>query len=92
MFQENGDFTSPDGLQRGVQYPFSVNEKVIIKVSMVCFTINFVRLLLSQMVEGIISSINFYRVTGERPKNLLGKKLSLHLSVSMAGELSRIFC
>lgn len=29
--RENGDFTSPDGLQRGVQYPFSVNEKVIIK-------------------------------------------------------------
>ena len=41
MFQENGDFTSPDGLQRGVQYPFSVNEKVIIKVSTVCFTFNF---------------------------------------------------
>ncbi|PNX92489.1 hypothetical protein L195_g014100 [Trifolium pratense] len=29
--RENGDFTSVDGLQRGVQYPFSVNEKVIIK-------------------------------------------------------------
>ncbi|GAU49467.1 hypothetical protein TSUD_91390 [Trifolium subterraneum] len=29
--RENGDFTSADGLQRGVQYPFSVNEKVIIK-------------------------------------------------------------
>jgi len=32
MFQENGDYSAPDGLQRGVQYPFSVNEKVIIKV------------------------------------------------------------
>ncbi|CAK8576792.1 unnamed protein product [Lathyrus sativus] len=31
MNRENGDFTSADGLQRGVQYPFSVNEKVIIK-------------------------------------------------------------
>jgi hypothetical protein len=41
MFQENGDFTSADGLQRGVQYPFSVNEKVIIKVNMICFTFNF---------------------------------------------------
>ncbi|XLU48046.1 hypothetical protein S245_042860 [Arachis hypogaea] len=29
--RENGDFTAADGLQRGVQYPFSVNEKVIIK-------------------------------------------------------------
>lgn len=31
MNRENGDFTAADGLQRGVQYPFSVNEKVIIK-------------------------------------------------------------
>ena len=30
--QENGD-VGDDGLHRGVQYPFSVNEKVIIKVS-----------------------------------------------------------
>ncbi|XP_019454251.1 PREDICTED: uncharacterized protein LOC109355513 [Lupinus angustifolius] len=29
--RENGDFTATDGLQRGVQYPFSINEKVIIK-------------------------------------------------------------
>ncbi|ESW03669.1 hypothetical protein PHAVU_011G032200 [Phaseolus vulgaris] len=29
--RENGDFSAADGLQRGVQYPFSVNEKVIIK-------------------------------------------------------------
>ncbi|CAJ1933785.1 unnamed protein product [Sphenostylis stenocarpa] len=29
--RENGDYTAVDGLQRGVQYPFSVNEKVIIK-------------------------------------------------------------
>ncbi|TKY67706.1 U-box domain-containing protein 62 [Spatholobus suberectus] len=29
--RENGDFHAADGLQRGVQYPFSVNEKVIIK-------------------------------------------------------------
>ncbi|XP_027353651.1 uncharacterized protein LOC113864294 isoform X1 [Abrus precatorius] len=29
--RENGDFTAVDGLQRGVQYPFSVNERVIIK-------------------------------------------------------------
>ncbi|XP_014494593.1 uncharacterized protein LOC106756613 [Vigna radiata var. radiata] len=29
--RENGDYSAPDGLQRGVQYPFSVNEKVIIK-------------------------------------------------------------
>ncbi|KAG4386699.1 hypothetical protein GLYMA_11G104000v4 [Glycine max] len=28
---ENGDFTAADGLQRGVQYPFLVNEKVVIK-------------------------------------------------------------
>lgn len=41
MFQENGDFTSTDGLQRGVQYPFSVNEKVIIKVNTVFFTFTF---------------------------------------------------
>ncbi|KAH1141333.1 hypothetical protein GYH30_032528 [Glycine max] len=29
--RENGDFNATDGLQRGVQYPFSVNEKVVIK-------------------------------------------------------------
>ncbi|KAF7809366.1 U-box domain-containing protein 62 [Senna tora] len=29
--RENGDATADDGLHRGVQYPFSVNEKVIIK-------------------------------------------------------------
>ncbi|KAF5750016.1 hypothetical protein HS088_TW03G00345 [Tripterygium wilfordii] len=28
---ENGDHAPDDGLQRGVQYPFSVNEKVLIK-------------------------------------------------------------
>lgn len=31
--QENGDIVTDDGSQRGVQYPFSVNEKVIIKVN-----------------------------------------------------------
>ncbi|XP_061342122.1 uncharacterized protein LOC133288390 isoform X2 [Gastrolobium bilobum] len=31
MRRENGDFAGADGIQRGVQYPFSVNEKVIIK-------------------------------------------------------------
>ena len=31
--QENGDISADDGMHRGVQYPFSVNEKVIIKVS-----------------------------------------------------------
>ena len=30
--QENGD-VGDDGINRGVQYPFSVNEKVMIKVS-----------------------------------------------------------
>jgi len=72
MFQENGDFTS-DGVQRGVQYPFSVNEKVIIKVSMVCFTFNFFRLLLSQMVEGII---NYQFLQGNRrtPEKFVGKE------------------
>jgi len=39
MFQENGDFSAADGLQRGVQYPFSVNEKVIIKVNI--FSVTF---------------------------------------------------
>ncbi|XP_050275836.1 uncharacterized protein LOC126717906 [Quercus robur] len=29
--RENGDVTADDGLHRGVQYPFSVNEKVVIK-------------------------------------------------------------
>ncbi|KAL3655893.1 hypothetical protein CASFOL_000289 [Castilleja foliolosa] len=29
--RENGDITSENGSQRGVQYPFSVNEKVVIK-------------------------------------------------------------
>ncbi|KAJ9709523.1 hypothetical protein PVL29_001144 [Vitis rotundifolia] len=29
--RENGDITADDGMHRGVQYPFSVNEKVIIK-------------------------------------------------------------
>lgn len=29
--RENGEFAAADGLQRRVQYPFSVNEKVIIK-------------------------------------------------------------
>ncbi|KAI4357015.1 hypothetical protein L6164_000994 [Bauhinia variegata] len=29
--RENGDVTVEDGLHRGVQYPFSVNEKVVIK-------------------------------------------------------------
>lgn len=38
MFQENGDFTAADGLQRGVQYPFLVNEKVVIKVNIFGFT------------------------------------------------------
>lgn len=33
MFQENGDGDIENGLHRGVQYPFSVNEKVFIKVS-----------------------------------------------------------
>lgn len=32
IVQENGDVTGDDGPVRGVQYPFSVNEKVIIKV------------------------------------------------------------
>ncbi|XP_057962530.1 uncharacterized protein LOC131154055 isoform X1 [Malania oleifera] len=31
MNRENGDIATDDGLHRGVQYPFSVNEKVIIK-------------------------------------------------------------
>ena len=31
--QENGDIAADGGLQRGVQYPFSVNERVVIKVS-----------------------------------------------------------
>lgn len=30
--KENGDVAVDDGLHRGVQYPFSVNEKVLIKV------------------------------------------------------------
>lgn len=29
--RENGDISADDGMHRGVQYPFSVNEKVIIK-------------------------------------------------------------
>ncbi|GFP83034.1 U-box domain-containing protein 62 [Phtheirospermum japonicum] len=29
--RENGDITSENGSQRGVQYPFSINEKVVIK-------------------------------------------------------------
>ncbi|KAK7264152.1 hypothetical protein RJT34_31756 [Clitoria ternatea] len=29
--REDGDFTAADAFQRGVQYPFSVNEKVVIK-------------------------------------------------------------
>ncbi|KAJ0037470.1 hypothetical protein Pint_22596 [Pistacia integerrima] len=29
--KENGDIATEDGLHRGVQYPFSVNEKVLIK-------------------------------------------------------------
>lgn len=33
IFQENGDGDIENGMQRGVQYPFSVNEKVFIKVS-----------------------------------------------------------
>lgn len=32
LFQENGDITPENGSHRGVQYPFSVNEKVVIKV------------------------------------------------------------
>ncbi|KAK9275402.1 hypothetical protein L1049_022857 [Liquidambar formosana] len=31
LARENGDITGDDGLHRGVQYPFSVNEKVVIK-------------------------------------------------------------
>lgn len=31
LSRENGDFAAGDGLHRGVQYPFSVNEKVVIK-------------------------------------------------------------
>ncbi|XWS63989.1 hypothetical protein CRYUN_Cryun06bG0148600 [Craigia yunnanensis] len=31
MLDENGDVGADDGLHRGVQYPFSVNEKVLIK-------------------------------------------------------------
>ncbi|GMP92490.1 hypothetical protein CsSME_00042701 [Camellia sinensis var. sinensis] len=35
--RENGDTAGDDVLQKGVQYPFAVNEKVVIKVS--CLTI-----------------------------------------------------
>lgn len=41
MFQENGDFTVVDGLHRVVQYPFSVNEKVTIKVNFFNFTLQY---------------------------------------------------
>lgn len=33
QLQDNGDITPENGSHRGVQYPFSVNEKVIIKVN-----------------------------------------------------------
>lgn len=33
ILQENGDLTPENGSDRALQYPFSVNEKVVIKVN-----------------------------------------------------------
>jgi hypothetical protein len=48
--QENGDIAADDGLHRGVQYPFAVNEKVVIKVR---FSILFPCILFMAVVTGI---------------------------------------
>ena len=48
--QENGDIAADDGLHRGVQYPFAVNEKVVIKVR---FSILFPCILFMAVVNGI---------------------------------------
>uniref|UniRef100_A0A6M2EDM9 U-box domain-containing protein n=1 Tax=Populus davidiana TaxID=266767 RepID=A0A6M2EDM9_9ROSI len=47
---ENGDIAADDGLHRGVQYPFAVNEKVVIKVR---FSILFPCILFMAVVNGI---------------------------------------
>jgi len=48
--QENGDIAADDGLHRGVQYPFAVNEKVVIKVR---FCILFACIMFMAVVTGI---------------------------------------
>ena len=74
-----------------MQYPFSVNEKVVIKVR---FFLQLFLLLSIGHDRFYFSNINFkaiphfFRETGGRQKNLLGRKQSSHHNVSMAGELT----
>lgn len=41
FFQENGELPSENGPHKGVQYPFSVNEKVLIRVRSLCLCFKF---------------------------------------------------
>lgn len=71
-----------------MQYPFSENEKVIIKVRflqlVLLLSIFHDRFhLLDRYFKG---NTELYRETGGRQKNMLGRKQSSHPSVSMAGE------
>lgn len=72
MFQENGDFIAVDGLQRGVQYPFSVNEKVIIKVKNVQFYFS-IFWPLYEMAEGIMDN-QFLQGNRRTPEKFVGKE------------------
>lgn len=73
MFQENGDFTAADGLQRGVQYPFLVNEKVVIKVNIFGFTFSIFWQLIYPMVSGIKNN-QFLQGNRRTPEKFVGKE------------------
>ena len=74
MFQENGDFNAADGLHRGVQYPFSVNEKVIIKVKMFSFMfLIFGHLCIKRSGLGIMVN-QFIQGNRRTPEKFVGKE------------------
>lgn len=73
MFQENGDYSAPDGLQRGVQYPFSVNEKVIIKVKVFSVIISIFWQLIYSRVSRIMNN-QFLQGNRRTPEKFVGKE------------------
>lgn len=70
FFQENGDVTPEKLSIRSVKYPFSVNEKVVIKVTVPISAYDCSCLVCEHHVEGNIPS----RVTGGHLISLLARK------------------